>query len=246
MTEFYKICIVLEHCIPRLCNGSTSDSGSDCGGSNPPWGTKRGCPERIIAVVNIIWQLSSLRTASFFWPLRITASTADSHSVNRSSILLGAIDNNFETALIRCCFFILNESPRIELRSERFWNCEQCAAFLLSNYPNRLKYDIIVSMNKNGNEENPALLESYDELCGLLLKIKDKNELKSVFNCLFTPNERRDFAERWQVVKELKAGTTQREIARKYNMSLCKITRGSKELQKSGSGFLRLLELLKD
>ena len=22
--------------IPRLCNGSTSDSGSDCGGSNPP------------------------------------------------------------------------------------------------------------------------------------------------------------------------------------------------------------------
>ena len=26
--------------IPRLCNGSTSDSGSDCGGSNPPWGTK--------------------------------------------------------------------------------------------------------------------------------------------------------------------------------------------------------------
>ena len=23
-----------------MCNGSTSDSGSDCGGSNPPWGTK--------------------------------------------------------------------------------------------------------------------------------------------------------------------------------------------------------------
>lgn len=246
MTEFYKICIVLEHCIPRLCNGSTSDSGSDCGGSNPPWGTKRGCPERIIAVVNIIWQLSSLRTASFFWPLRITASTADSHSVNRSSILLGAINNSFETALVWCCFFILNEPLGIELRKERLQKGGQCTAFFLSNYPNRLKYDIIVSMNKNGNEENPALLESYDELCGLLLKIKDKNELKSVFNCLFTPNERRDFAERWQVVKELKAGTTQREIARKYNMSLCKITRGSKELQKSGSGFLRLLELLKD
>ena len=129
MTEFYKICIVLEHCIPRLCNGSTSDSGSDCGGSNPPWGTKRGCPERIIAVVNIIWQLSSLRTASFFWPLRITASTADSHSVNRSSILLGAINNSFETALVLVLFFfILNESPRIELRSERFWNCEHCGA----------------------------------------------------------------------------------------------------------------------
>ena len=164
----------------------------------------------------------------------------------RASILLGAINDSLKQHWFWCCFFVLNETPGIELRSERFWNCEQCAAFFLSNYPNRLKYDIIVSMNKNGNEENPALLESYDELCGLLLKIKDKNELKSVFNCLFTPNERRDFAERWQVVKELKAGTTQREIARKYNMSLCKITRGSKELQKSGSGFLRLLELLKD
>lgn len=99
-------------------------------------------------------------------------------------------------------------------------------------------------MNKNASEENPVLLESYDELCGLLLKIKDKDELKSVFSCLFTPNERRDFAERWQLVKELKAGTTQREIARIYNMSLCKITRGSKELQKKDSGFLKLLELL--
>ena len=131
MTEFYKICIVLEHCIPRLCNGSTSDSGSDCGGSNPPWGTKRGCPERIIAVVNIIWQLSSLRTAScFFWPLRITASTADSHSVNRSSILLGAINNSLKQHWFWCCFFILNETPRIELRKERLQKGEQCTAFL--------------------------------------------------------------------------------------------------------------------
>ena len=164
----------------------------------------------------------------------------------RASILLGAINNSLKQHWFGAVFFVLNESPGIELRKERLQKGGQCGAFLLSNYPNRLKYDIIVSMNKNGNEENPALLESYDELCGLLLKIKDKNELKSVFNCLFTPNERRDFAERWQVVKELKAGTTQREIARKYNMSLCKITRGSKELQKSGSGFLRLLELLKD
>ena len=112
MTEFYKICIVLEHCIPRLCNGSTSDSGSDCGGSNPPWGTKRGCPERIIAVVNIIWQLSSLRTASFFWPLRITASTADSHSVNRSSILLGA--SFFERQHLFCVVFFFYLTERTE------------------------------------------------------------------------------------------------------------------------------------
>ena len=39
LTETPKKCI-LNSPIPRLCNGSTSDSGSDCGGSNPPWGTK--------------------------------------------------------------------------------------------------------------------------------------------------------------------------------------------------------------
>ena len=72
----------------------------------------------------------------------------------------------------------------------------------------------------------------------------DKNLLKEIFGCLFTPNERRDFAERWQLVKELKAGTTQREIARKYNMSLCKITRGSKELQKPDSAFQKMLEMI--
>ena len=64
----------MEHCIPRLCNGSTSDSGSDCGGSNPPWGTKA---ERKFSFF-------------YFWPLRITASTADSHSVNMGSIPVGA------------------------------------------------------------------------------------------------------------------------------------------------------------
>lgn len=100
------------------------------------------------------------------------------------------------------------------------------------------------AMNKSGIEANPELEQSYEELCDIVSRIQDKELLKEIFSCLFTPNERRDFAERWQLVKELKAGTTQREIARKYNMSLCKITRGSKELQKPDSAFLKMLEML--
>ena len=99
-------------------------------------------------------------------------------------------------------------------------------------------------MNKSTIEDNPKLMEAYDELCSLISKIKDKDELESVFSCLFTPTERKDFAERWQIVKELRDGTTQREIAKTYNMSLCKITRGSKELRKPDSGFVKLLALL--
>lgn len=103
-----------------------------------------------------------------------------------------------------------------------------------------------VSMNKNSIEEKPELLESYNELITLISKIEDRKLLEEIFGCLFTPTERRGFAERWQLVKELKAGTTQREIARKYNMSLCKITRGSKELQKPDSAFLKMLKMLED
>ena len=66
----------------------------------------------------------------FFWPLRITASTADSHSVNRSSILLGAIDNSLKQHWFGAVFFVLNETLGIELRKERLQKGEQCAAFL--------------------------------------------------------------------------------------------------------------------
>ena len=62
---------------------------------------------------------------------------------------------------------------------------------------------------------------------------------------LFTPAERKDIANRWLLVKEIDKGTTQREIARKFGMSLCKITRGSKELSKPDSAFRKVLDTLK-
>ena len=103
-------------------------------------------------------------------------------------------------------------------------------------------------MNKNMSE-NPQLEESYNELCSLIAKTTDEKFLKDFFSCLFTQTERSDFAMRWLLVKEIK-GTgkehTQREIAKKFNMSLCKITRGSKELQKEDSAFVKMLEKINE
>lgn len=96
-------------------------------------------------------------------------------------------------------------------------------------------------MNKNMNE-NPQLKESYDELCRLIAQTADEAFLKDFFTCLFTEAERIDFARRWLLVKEIHNGTAQREIAKKFNMSLCRITRGSKELHKENSAFLKMLE----
>lgn len=85
--------------------------------------------------------------------------------------------------------------------------------------------------------------KSFSELCSLLAEIDDEKFIYDFFNCLFTPAERKDFSARWLLVKEIAKGTTQREIASNFNMSLCKITRGSKELRKEGSAFQRMLDL---
>ncbi len=82
-------------------------------------------------------------------------------------------------------------------------------------------------------------------MCELLAKTQDSQVIQDFFECLFTPAERDDFATRWLLVKEIDQGTTQREIAAKYSMSLCKITRGSKELKKPDSAFRRFLDLAK-
>lgn len=58
---------------------------------------------------------------------------------------------------------------------------------------------------------------------------------------LLTPAEADEMAKRWALVKELAHGTPQRRIAEDLGLSLCKITRGSRELKKEGSAFRILL-----
>lgn len=86
---------------------------------------------------------------------------------------------------------------------------------------------------------------SFEELVKIFTDIKDEKFMKDFMECLFTPAERADFANRWTLVKEIDKGTTQREIAKQFNMSLCKITRGSKELNKADSAFRKVLEKYK-
>lgn len=93
--------------------------------------------------------------------------------------------------------------------------------------------------------ENEQDNDAIKEICGILSHIEDSSLIEDFFNCLFTAAELKDFSNRWHLVKELDAGTTQREIARKYGMSLCNITRGSKEMKKDDSAFKKVLEILK-
>ncbi|GHV75132.1 hypothetical protein AGMMS49940_24340 [Spirochaetia bacterium] len=64
-------------------------------------------------------------------------------------------------------------------------------------------------------------------------------------DCLLTPAETADVAARWALVKALDEGQPQREIAKNLGISLCEITRGSRELKKENSAFRRILEKVK-
>ena len=60
---------------------------------------------------------------------------------------------------------------------------------------------------------------------------------------LFTASEADEIAKRWALVKQIANGRPQREIAKDLGLSLCKITRGSRELKKESSAFKRMLVL---
>jgi TrpR family trp operon transcriptional repressor len=84
---------------------------------------------------------------------------------------------------------------------------------------------------------------NLSELAGAMAMVNDPGLIKDFLCCLLTPAEIADIAVRWALVKELKRKTPQREIAKDLGVSLCKITRGSRELKKPGSAFQRMLAM---
>jgi TrpR family trp operon transcriptional repressor len=93
--------------------------------------------------------------------------------------------------------------------------------------------------------DDPRVNENLAELSETLAKIGDSFLIESLMRCLLTPAETADIAARWALVKELDKKIPQREIAKDLGISLCKITRGSRELKKPSSAFRKALEILR-
>ncbi len=83
-------------------------------------------------------------------------------------------------------------------------------------------------------------MESFSELARVLAQLRDPGLVERFLRALLTPSEAADLGSRWELVKRLEAGETQRAIAAELHLSLCKITRGSRELKKPDSA-LRLV-----
>jgi len=92
-------------------------------------------------------------------------------------------------------------------------------------------------------EDDPRVKEHFADLAKVIAKINDKALLEDFMRCLFTRSEIVDIAGRWALVKALfEKRMSQREIANDMSISLCKITRGSREMKKPNSAFVRVLE----
>ena len=90
---------------------------------------------------------------------------------------------------------------------------------------------------------DPRVNENIAELARALSKTGDTALIEAFLCRLLTPAEIADIAGRWALVKALERKIPQREIAKDLGVSLCKITRGSRELKSPDSAFQRLLAI---
>lgn len=91
--------------------------------------------------------------------------------------------------------------------------------------------------------DDPAVGENLGELARAFAATQDSALIEAFLRSLLTPAETADVAARWALVKALDKKIPQREIAKELGLSLCKITRGSRELKKTDSPFRRMLLL---
>ena len=89
--------------------------------------------------------------------------------------------------------------------------------------------------------DDPAVEENLSELALALAATKDPVLIKDFLRRLLTTAETADIAARWALVKALEQKIPQRVIAKKLGLSLCKITRGSKEMKNPSQAFQKML-----
>ena len=83
--------------------------------------------------------------------------------------------------------------------------------------------------------------KDYNDLIKVFTQIDNEDDMRELFAEIFTANENKDFTLRWKLLNDLYKQMPQRTIAKNLNISLCKITRGSKMLKKENGIIKKIL-----
>lgn len=84
-------------------------------------------------------------------------------------------------------------------------------------------------------------MDPLRDLSAVLARLRDPELVERFLRAILTPAEAADLGSRWELVQRLEAGESQRAISAELGLSLCKITRGSRELKKPGSALREVL-----
>lgn len=82
------------------------------------------------------------------------------------------------------------------------------------------------------------------ELIKLIASAKGVGEIETLLQALFTPAEQEELAKRWQIVRQLIEGVSQRKIRDELKVSIATVTRGSRELQYGNGTFQKFYKRL--
>lgn len=77
-----------------------------------------------------------------------------------------------------------------------------------------------------------VMKKNLHELINVVLTITDEKDMRNFFEGIFTPNELEEIPTRLQIIKMLKKGVSQHEIAEKLGVGIATVTRGATEIKK--------------
>ncbi len=79
---------------------------------------------------------------------------------------------------------------------------------------------------------DPSWKKEFNDLICSINKVKEVEEL---FNALFTPSEYEEFVKRWQIIKMLLEGKSQRAVSAELSVSITTVGRGAREIKYGNS-----------
>ncbi len=83
-------------------------------------------------------------------------------------------------------------------------------------------------------------MDRIADIAAVLARMREPRSVERLLRELLTASEAEKLSLRWDIVRFLSEGESQRAIAQKLGVSLCKITRGARELRRGESTLKRV------
>ena len=85
-------------------------------------------------------------------------------------------------------------------------------------------------------------MNDIEQISDVIRDLRSSKEIYNFMTELFTEAELSTLSKRWRILNMLNNGSTQREIAKELNVSLCKVTRGAKIIKDKNAVITKFLK----